>query len=253
MRPCGYLLRLGWSKHEPQTPHSLAFDIVTFEEATLLRVAGKTGPLEHAKAFHKRTTGAETNGGHRAGAACPLGRLGQSAGNRLNWPLLAGRHVCRRHRLLPCRVRCRPEHMRAPINDLATRADRVLRGLEEDRFLMGGTKPEGIARFYRWLGAQLVIVKFESDIANFEDASNCGHVPGFSVALVIARVRAGDGFAGGVISAVLDGLGAAPTVTHGAWIVARAMQVPGNSEGPPNTYRNGCGRALKLRPRTEHL
>jgi 2-dehydro-3-deoxygluconokinase len=126
-----------------------------------------------------------------------------------------------------------PALMREAINDLATRADWVLPGLEEGRFLTGETTPEGVARFYRKLGAKLVVVKLGSEGAYFEDASGSGHVDGFPVAEVIDTVGAGDGFAVGVISALLDGLSVPDAVTRGAWIGARAVQVLGDSEGLP--------------------
>ncbi|WP_332776977.1 sugar kinase [Polaromonas sp.] len=126
-----------------------------------------------------------------------------------------------------------PELMRESINDLATRADWVLPGLEEGRFLTGETTPEGVARFYRQRGAKLVVVKLGSEGAYFEDASGNGHVAGFPVAEVIDTVGAGDGFAVGVISALLDGLSVPEAVKRGAWIGARAVQVLGDSEGLP--------------------
>ena len=127
-----------------------------------------------------------------------------------------------------------PELMREAINDLATRADWVLPGLEEGRFLTGESTPEGVARFYRERGAQLVIVKLGAQGAWFDsDTAGCGHVPGFAVAQVIDTVGAGDGFAVGVISALLDGLGVPEAVKRGAWIGARAVQVLGDSEGLP--------------------
>jgi sugar/nucleoside kinase (ribokinase family) len=46
-------------------------------------------------------------------------------------------------------------------------------------------------------------------------------------------VGAGDGFAVGVISALLDGLSVPEAVKRGAWIGARAVQVLGDSEGLP--------------------
>jgi len=46
-------------------------------------------------------------------------------------------------------------------------------------------------------------------------------------------VGAGDGFAVGVISALLEGLSVAQAVRRGAWIGARAVQVLGDSEGLP--------------------
>ncbi|HEY3047487.1 MAG TPA: sugar kinase [Polaromonas sp.] len=126
-----------------------------------------------------------------------------------------------------------PELMRESINDLATRADWVLPGMEEGRFLTGETTPEGVARFYRQRGAKLVVVKLGSEGAYFEDVSGSGRVAGFPVAQVIDTVGAGDGFAVGVISALLDGLSVPEAVKRGAWIGARAVQVLGDSEGLP--------------------
>ncbi|MEO8015751.1 sugar kinase [Polaromonas sp.] len=127
-----------------------------------------------------------------------------------------------------------PGLMRESINDLATRADWVLPGLEEGRFLTGEASAEGIARFYRQRGARLVAVKLGADGAWFDsDTDGSGHVPGFPVAQVVDTVGAGDGFAVGVISALLDGLGVVEAVKRGAWIGARAVQVLGDSEGLP--------------------
>ena len=50
---------------------------------------------------------------------------------------------------------------------------------------------------------------------------------------VVDTVGAGDGFAVGVISALLDGLSVPDAVKRGAWIGARAVQVLGDSEGLP--------------------
>lgn len=128
-----------------------------------------------------------------------------------------------------------PELMREAINDLATRADWVLPGLEEGRFLTGEHTPEGIAGFYRQRGARLVVVKLGSAGAYYDgDAgTGSGHVAGFPVAHVVDTVGAGDGFAVGVISALLEGLSVRDAVRRGAWIGARAVQVLGDSEGLP--------------------
>ena len=130
-----------------------------------------------------------------------------------------------------------PELMRASINDLATRADWVLPGLEEGRFLTGEATPEGIAGFYRRRGASRVVVKLGSEGAYFDSAFACeagtGYVPGFPVAEVVDTVGAGDGFAVGLISALLAGLSLPAAVKRGAWIGARAVQVLGDSEGLP--------------------
>ena len=125
------------------------------------------------------------------------------------------------------------EAMREAINALAARADWVLPGLEEGRLLTGADTPEGIAAFYRAQGAQVVVVKLGPDGAYFSSDAASGHVPGFPVAEVVDTVGAGDGFAVGVISALLAGRTLPEAVRRGAWIGARAVQVLGDTEGLP--------------------
>ncbi|MCY7370396.1 MAG: sugar kinase [Polaromonas sp.] len=123
--------------------------------------------------------------------------------------------------------------MRSAINALASLADWILPGIDEGRLLTGESTPEGIARFYRQRGAALVVVKLGADGAYFDGAAGTGRVAGFPVASVVDTVGAGDGFAVGVISALLAGLPVAQAVRRGAWIGARAVQVAGDSEGLP--------------------
>ena len=129
------------------------------------------------------------------------------------------------------------ERMCEAINALAERADWVLPGIDEGRLLTGQHSAEGVARFYRERGASLVVVKLGADGAYFDGQLGaeraCGHVAGFPVAQVVDTVGAGDGFAVGVISALLQGLGMADAVRRGAWIGARAVQVLGDTEGLP--------------------
>jgi len=126
------------------------------------------------------------------------------------------------------------EAMRSAINDLAARADWVLPGIEEGLLLTGESSPEGIARFYRERGARLVVVKLGADGAYYDDALvGTGRVAGFPVAQVIDTVGAGDGFAAGIVSALLEGRSVPDAVRRGAWIGARAVQVLGDTEGLP--------------------
>ena len=125
------------------------------------------------------------------------------------------------------------EVMRHAINDLARRADWCLPGLEEGRLLTGESSPEAIAAFYRELGASLVVVKLGSAGAYFDHSGGSGYVPGFPVAQVVDTVGAGDGFAVGVVSALLEGRSVPDAVRRGAWIGARAVEVLGDSEGLP--------------------
>jgi 2-dehydro-3-deoxygluconokinase len=126
-----------------------------------------------------------------------------------------------------------PEDMRREINALAFRADWVLPGLEEGRFLTGASTPEAIARFYRERDAKLVVVKLGPAGAYYDGEDGCGTVTGFPVAEVVDTVGAGDGFAVGVVSALLEGRSVPDAVRRGCWIGARAVQVLGDTEGLP--------------------
>jgi sugar/nucleoside kinase (ribokinase family) len=125
------------------------------------------------------------------------------------------------------------DEMRREINALACQADWVLPGLEEGRFLTGESSPEAIARHYRERGASLVTVKLGPEGAYYDSVDGSGRIAGFAVREVVDTVGAGDGFAVGVVSALLEGRNVADAVRRGAWIGARAVQVPGDTEGLP--------------------
>jgi 2-dehydro-3-deoxygluconokinase len=125
------------------------------------------------------------------------------------------------------------DEMRREINALAAQADWVLPGLEEGRFLTGEATPQGIARYYRERGARLVTVKLGPEGAYYDGVEGSGHVAGFPVREVVDTVGAGDGFAVGVVSALLEGRPVPEAVRRGAWIGARAVQVLGDTEGLP--------------------
>ena len=125
--------------------------------------------------------------------------------------------------------------MRDALNTLAFQCDWVLPGIEEGLLLTGSRDPVAIARFYREHGVQRVVVKLGAEGAYYDDAdAGCGHVAAFPVTQVLDTVGAGDGFAVGVISALLEGRSVADAARRGAWIGARAVQVIGDTEGLPS-------------------
>ena len=124
-------------------------------------------------------------------------------------------------------------HMREGINELSLGAHWVLPGVEEGRFLTGHQAPEEIAGFYLARGAQLVVVKLGAEGASYQSSEEQGFVEAVPVARVIDTVGAGDGFAVGVISGLLEGLAPRQAVQRGTWIGARAVQVIGDTEGLP--------------------
>jgi len=123
--------------------------------------------------------------------------------------------------------------MRRELNELAALADWVLPGLAEGRLLTGYDSPADIAAFYLDRGAQAVAIKLGPQGAYWQTGAAEGEVAGVAVAEVVDTVGAGDGFATGFVSAMLDGLGVAAAVARGNWIGARAVQVVGDMEGLP--------------------
>jgi 2-dehydro-3-deoxygluconokinase len=129
------------------------------------------------------------------------------------------------------------EAMVTAMNELASLADLVMPGLAEGRLLTGRQDPAGIAGFYLERGARQVVVKLGPEGAYV--AGRGGHddeqgvVPGIPVREVVDTVGAGDGFAVGVISALLDGLPLRAAAARGNAIGARVVQFRGDCEGLP--------------------
>ena len=120
------------------------------------------------------------------------------------------------------------------VNALAAQSDLVLPGLAEGRLLTGRHDAEDVAEFYLHLGASEVVVKLGAEGAFCSDRSGLrAHVPGFAAERVVDTVGAGDGFAVGVVSGLLDGLPLQAAVRRGNAIGARVVQFPGDSDGLP--------------------
>ena len=120
------------------------------------------------------------------------------------------------------------------LNRLASVSDWVLPGLEEGRLLTGRESPEAVADFYLEHGASRVIVKLGPEGAFFASAAERGRAPGVRVARIVDTVGAGDGFAVGVISGLLEGLTLAQATARGNAIGARVVQFPGDCDGLPD-------------------
>ncbi len=79
-----------------------------------------------------------------------------------------------------------------------------------------------------------MVVKLGAQGAYFRTADNEeGTVPAIPVKNVVDTVGAGDGFAVGVVSALLEGRDVRHALTRGNRIGALAIQVIGDSEGLP--------------------
>lgn len=125
------------------------------------------------------------------------------------------------------------EAMVETLNALAAYADWVLPGIGEGKVLTGYDRPEDIARFYLDAGARAVIVKLGPQGAYYRTADSAGTIAAQRVENVVDTVGAGDGFAVGVVSALLEGRTLPQAVARGNRIGALAIQVIGDSEGLP--------------------
>lgn len=119
------------------------------------------------------------------------------------------------------------------INEIAAHSDILLPGVKEAEILIGETDPVKIARTYRQMGAQAVIVKLADQGAFFADNTTEQFVPGFAVKQIVDTVGAGDGFAAGVLSACKEGLSMADAVLRGNAVGAIQIMSRGDNDGLP--------------------
>lgn len=125
------------------------------------------------------------------------------------------------------------EVMIKSINEMAAKADIVLPGTAEGKILMGSDNPQEINKFYLANGAKTVITKCGSDGAYVSTADEEFMVSGFKVEKVVDTVGAGDGFAAGVITGLMENLSLKDAVQRGNAIGAIQVMSRGDNEGLP--------------------
>ncbi|SFB20293.1 MULTISPECIES: sugar kinase [unclassified Bacillus (in: firmicutes)] len=158
------------------------------------------------------------------------------AQHALNFMKKAGKSVSFDPNLRPTLWKSRDE-MIAVTNQGAFQADTVLPGIHEGEILTGYQKPEDIAKFYLEQGVKQVIVKLGGDGAYYQTQTGQGTVKGYHVEEIVDTVGAGDGFAVGVVSGLLEGLSIEDAVRRGNAIGALAIQSQGDSDGYPTRDR----------------
>lgn len=128
------------------------------------------------------------------------------------------------------------EVMVETINELASHAEIVLPGVNEGEILMGSRDPEEIADFYLANGdkTQTVIVKLGEKGAFVKEKNGETFTDeGFTVEKVVDTVGAGDGFAAGLISALMENKTLKEAVVRANATGALAVQSPGDNDGYP--------------------
>lgn len=128
------------------------------------------------------------------------------------------------------------EEMVKITNEFARNANIVLPGINEGEILMGSRDPEKIADFYLNQSqiTDTVIVKLGPAGAFIKYRNgNTSLVSGYKVDKVIDTVGAGDGFAVGLISGLLEDLSIEEAVKRGCAVGALAVMSPGDNDGYP--------------------
>ncbi len=126
------------------------------------------------------------------------------------------------------------EVMVSYINDLASKADLVLPGEGEGKILCGTEDAHEINAFYKKLGAKSVVTKCGPKGALLlEEDGRETMVPGFVIDKVVDTVGAGDGFAAGVLTGLMEGLPPEKCVERGSAIGAIQCTFVGDNEGLP--------------------
>lgn len=159
----------------------------------------------------------------------------------LTTSLLLAKNFNRKHITLIFDPNLRPqlwpnqETMVKVINTLASYADVVLPGQNEGKILTGSSDPEEIANFYlKNAQTKAVFVKVGAKGSYVKAKTTQGiFVPGFKVEKVVDTVGAGDGFALGVITALLENKSYIETARRGNAVGALQVQTHGDNDGYP--------------------
>lgn len=127
------------------------------------------------------------------------------------------------------------ETMLRVLNDVAQYADVFMPGLSEGKKLSGLEDPEEIADYYLDQGIDTIVIKDGGNGAYYKNQdSGLIHVSGVSVNKVVDTVGAGDGFAVGVISGILDDQPMTESVKRGNTIGAIQIQHQSDNAALPN-------------------
>ncbi|PLS17734.1 sugar kinase [Bacillus sp. M6-12] len=125
------------------------------------------------------------------------------------------------------------EKARNTLLEIASKADIILPGVSEGKFMFGESDPVKLGSLFLEHGASTVVLKLGAEGAIYFTKDEQRTVPGFPVKQVVDPVGAGDGFAAGFISGLLDGLELNKAVKRANAVGAFVTMVNGDVEGLP--------------------
>ncbi|HWR41883.1 sugar kinase [Sporomusa sp.] len=130
------------------------------------------------------------------------------------------------------------EQARETLLKLANLSDLIMPGRKEAEVLIGTGDWDQVQQYFHAAGNRYIVMKDGPDGAFYshregEETVETGYAKGFPVRRVVDTVGAGDGFAVGVLSALLEGLSLKQSVIRGNAIGSLAVTVQGDVEGYP--------------------
>lgn len=126
------------------------------------------------------------------------------------------------------------EEARPVLQNLISRSDIVLPGIDEGRVLYNESNPERIASAILETGPKVCVVKLGERGAYFAVKDGIkGHVNGLRFEKVVDPVGAGDGFAAGLLAGYLEGKSWHESVLMGNKVGGLVTQYEGDMEGLP--------------------
>ncbi len=126
------------------------------------------------------------------------------------------------------------ETMIKRINHIAFKCDVVLPGISEGRILTGYENEVDIANFYLSHGIKVVVIKLGPKGAYVKTQLEEGYINGYYVSEIVDTVGAGDGFAVGYISGILERMSLKHSVQRANAIGALQVMNIGDNEGLPD-------------------
>jgi len=120
------------------------------------------------------------------------------------------------------------------LKDIIRAVDIVLPGISEASILLNNGEPEELAAQLLKMGPSLVVIKLGKKGAYFASKNNKSFVPSFHVKKVLDPVGAGDAFAAGFLSGLLDKLDLKDAVSRACALGALVTMTEGDYEGLPD-------------------
>lgn len=118
--------------------------------------------------------------------------------------------------------------------EIAKQSDIIFPGIDEGQMLLGLSKPEEIAERFMNMGCSIVAVKLGKEGCYVADKINKLYINSYQLENPQDTVGAGDGFAAGFLSGILNKLDFRECGEYANGVGAMAVLVKGDMEGYPN-------------------